>query len=113
MNTIGKFNENTREYDKTSDWNDTHIVLSEKQIGIANTVGEMTDGEKGNIMGDIKTGGEEAVHSIQNSMDFTEKIKNPTTGKYIENQNSKPYNTRQHEVDAKKEAQTMYNESIK
>ncbi|QWA40806.1 RHS repeat-associated core domain-containing protein [Chryseobacterium sp. ZHDP1] len=112
MNTIGTFNKNTGEYDKTSDWNETHIVLSEKQIGIANAVGEMTDGEKGNNMGDIKTGGEEAVHSIQNSMDFTEKIKNSDTGEYIENQNSKPYNERQHEIDAKKEAQKMYNQSI-
>ena len=40
----------------------------------------------GLVLGDLKTGGEEAVHSIQNSFDFTQKIQNPTTGKYIETQ---------------------------
>lgn len=112
MDTMGKFNEETGEYNKTDDWKDTHIVLSETQVDIGNAVGESMYGEKGSLMGDLKTGGEEAVHSTQNSLDFNQKTKNPSTGKFIENQNTKSYNERQHEIDAKQKAQKMINELI-
>jgi hypothetical protein len=35
-------------------------------VNIGNAVVEFLYGEKGNIVGDLKTGGEKAVHSIQN-----------------------------------------------
>jgi hypothetical protein len=46
------------------------------------------------------------------SLDFNQKIKDPSTNKCIENQNGKPYQERQHEIDAKQKAQEMINKII-
>ncbi|MDR2204862.1 MAG: RHS repeat-associated core domain-containing protein, partial [Flavobacteriaceae bacterium] len=112
MDTMATFNENTGEYDKTSDWDETHIILSDRDVNIGNGVGEGIYGEKGNVIGELKTGGEEAVHSIQESFDFTQKIQDTTTGKYIPNENKVPYNERRHEVEAKQITKQMEDELI-
>ncbi len=110
-----KFNENTGEYDKTSDWNTTYILLNEAQITIENELAEIFNGEKAKILGDIRKGGEEAAHSLQDYMDFYKKIFNPQTKKYEENNNKEnevPYENRRHEAEAKQEVKKMENELL-
>ncbi|MGC3945456.1 MAG: Ig-like domain-containing protein [Chryseolinea sp.] len=100
------FNERTGEYDKTSDWDETHVIIDgqllEENEVISETVGEVT----GSALTDVAA--HEGKHTLQNYADFAKGKKDPKTGKFTNPKNdkdkgagrSKQHDERRHEKEA-------------
>ncbi|MCO5242209.1 MAG: RHS repeat-associated core domain-containing protein [Chitinophagaceae bacterium] len=100
------FNKRTGEYDKTSEWDNTVIAFDESQINAAGMteIGVMgiDDIQKGIDVALVNVGTHEATHTVQNSVDFSYKQKDPKTGKYKKPESpNKPASERKVEKDGK------------
>ena len=97
------FNENTGEYDKTSDWDETHILINEDGLTLESAIlGAIFDNEDlGKDVAEIRIAGEEAYHSIQDYADFKGK------------EDEASYQDRRHEIEAKETVKQMEKEYLK
>lgn len=124
------FNENTGEYDKTSDFNTTHILIDavESKKGSAKVYEKTIENVLGKLrikseiagvespytesdLNELSTLIEEGNHALQDFMDNYPKKINSSSGKYEENNNVPrlEYNTRRHELDAKQKTTNILN----
>ena len=96
------FNESTGEYDKTSDWDETHILINEDGLTLESAIlGAIFENEEtGKDVAEIRIAGEEAFHSIQDYADFKGK------------EDHASYNDRRHEIEAKEAAKKMEQEYL-
>ena len=96
------FNEETGEYDKTSDWDESHLLINEEGLTLESAIlGAIFDNEDiGKDVAEIRIAGEEAYHSIQDSADFKGK------------EDDASYHDRKHEIEAKAAAKQMEKEYL-
>jgi len=100
------FDPKTGLYDKTSAWDDTHILIKEEALIIGAALFE-SDGESQDRAADrsmLRIGGEEAVHSIQYQFEFyPAKAAAGNSGQFIPNEGVPmvEYEDRRHEKWAK------------
>jgi RHS repeat-associated protein len=107
----GKFNKRTGMYDKTSDWDESHIVIlngglsatSFKEVSMAAataglnlTNDEISESAYSDVMS------EEAEHSVQDYFDLTDSKYDKGINTYSETNKDKPYSQRKNENEAKK-----------
>jgi len=110
-----KFNSETGEYDKTSAFDNTYILINGTTLELdAAVLGIiLEDEQKGADVSMIRIGGEEAAHSVQEYADFAEKQVDPKTGKYVEpSEANKPYLERRNELEAKDRAKIIETEYL-
>ena len=117
MESAYEFDQETGELSKTAEWDETYVIMKKDAITLMTAIGEATgeDPVAAEDLAVIRYGGEEAAHSVQDYVDFYEKVKDPKTGKYIEQENKTPipHDKRRHEIEAKStvsEIEKEYNE---
>jgi hypothetical protein len=116
-----RFNPNTGEFDKTEDWNETHIVISEDWLQSAASSqayiekGKEPDEQTVKVFYDFALAGQashEGTHGLQKSSDFEIK-KRGKNGKYIRsNQMIKDPEKRNHEKAAMRRERNITNQYI-
>lgn len=100
------FNEETGEYDKTSDWDETHVVFDGQMLENKEQINEAMGGVNGAETAEAAA--HEGKHTVQNYADFTTKQKDPKTGKFRDPKKDKdkgasrsvPYEKARHEREA-------------
>jgi RHS repeat-associated protein len=110
------FNEKTGEYDKTSEWDNTVIVLDEYDLNLKAAIFEgMYDitPEQGMSLALLDIGTHEGKHTIQNYADFYDKKKDKN-GKHIDQRKNggkvKEYGKRRHEIEGNNEGDKAFQE---
>jgi murein DD-endopeptidase MepM/ murein hydrolase activator NlpD len=100
------FNEATGEYDKTSDWDETHVIIDGPMVEVEELVAEVNGEAAGSAL--VEVSAHEGKHTVQNKADFAKKVKDPKTGKYKDPKKdkdggasrSKDYEDREYEKEA-------------
>jgi RHS repeat-associated protein len=110
---IGLFNKKTGMYDKTSDWNETHVVLLNNGFTAASASSVVVKAFSENMelsqdeineSASLKIIGHEAEHTVQDDFDLIQADYNKTTGVYKENTNYKNWGDRKNEQNAESES---------
>lgn len=106
------FDPKTGLYDKTAEWDETHILLSEEGLiigaGVIESFGETPERAADRSM--LRMGGEEAAHTLQFQVEFYPAKKDPSnSNRYVPNEDAPliDYNDRRHEKWAKGAARQM------